>query len=334
MSDNAQLRLATVGTSMITEKFLNAADRTAGLLPYGVFSRSEEKARALGKPHGAEAFYTDYAQLLADDKVDVVYIAAPNSLHYKYMLQAIDAGKAVICEKPFVSNMREFNEIKRKTKEKNAMVLEAITVLSMPNMAVLKNALCSIAPLHLVRIDFSIFSPRYTLLREGERSNIFSTEYSGGAMYDLGVYCAHIAVALFGKPQRITALCNSKEFGVDTSGEVLLQYESMVCALSFSKDTFANAESIFQGENGCVKAFGSPGKLSKLTLTKADGAVEDISLIQDENPMVYEAADFVRIIKNRDNDAVQRAMEQSEAVMQLLCDARKSAGIVFEADKA
>lgn len=327
------LKLATVGTSMITERFLSAVDVTEGITPHGVFSRSLGKAEDIGRPHGATVFYTSYEQLLADDDVDVVYIGAPNSLHYGYAIEAMNAGKAVICEKPFVSNMREFYEIKRVAEEKHALIFEAITTHSMPNLPLLRAGLEKIAPVHLAKIDYSQFSSRYPLLLAGERSNIFSAEFSGGALYDLGVYCAHLATELFGEPQNISSFCNSEAFGVDTSGAVLLKYPGLVCALTFSKDTRAAGRTEFQGENGYIELLGSTGRINDFTLTNSNGDTRVISGWQDENPMVYETAEFVRAITERNFGAVRLAMEQSERVMKLLCAAREDAGIVFAADK-
>ena len=327
------LRLATVGTSMITERFLNAVDVTEGITPYGVFSRSIEKAKAIGEPHGVAVFYTSYEQLLADDNVDIVYIGSPNSLHFGYAMAAVEAGKAVICEKPFVSNMAEFYELKHKAEEKRAFVFEAITSISMPNMARLREGLREIAPIHLAKIDYSQFSSRFPLLQAGERSNIFSTEFSGGALYDLGVYPAHLAIALFGEPKQVAAFCNSEKFGVDTSGAVMLKYDDLVCTLTFSKDSYSAVNTEFQGEGGYVTVTGSTGRIMNIMLTNTAGQTKNIGVEQDENPMIYEAAAFVKIIEEDDFESVRKAFAQSEGVMKLLCDARKAAGIVFAADK-
>jgi len=282
------MKLATVGTSWITERFLKAAVVTEGLEPYGVFSRSIDKAKAFGAPYGASVFYNDYQQLLDDPNVEIVYIGAPNSLHFGYMDRAIDAGKAVICEKPFVSTMKEFQQIKRKVVEKRAFVFEAITTLSMPNYTSIKENLQKIAPIHIAKVDFSQFSSRYPQLQAGERTNIFDPAFSGGALYDLGVYGVHLAVGLFGAPQ------------------------DAVCF--------------------CVR--GSTGRCDCIGLALAGEDEQDISLEQSDNPMEYEAAVFVKAIHNNDWNYVMQALNQSETVMDILCKARKSAGIVFEADKA
>lgn len=328
------MKLATVGTSWITERFLKAAVVTQGLEPYGVFSRNIDKAKAFGAPYGASVFYNDYQQLLDDPNVEIVYIGAPNSLHFGYMDRAIDAGKAVICEKPFVSTMKEFQQIKRKVVKKRAFVFEAITTLSMPNYTSIKENLQKIAPVHIAKVDFSQFSSRYPQLQAGERTNIFDPAFSGGALYDLGVYGVHLAVGLFGAPQDVVCFFNNKQYGVDTSGMLLLKYPDKVCNITFSKDTHSTTITEFQGEKGYLTVRGSTGRCDCIGLALVGEDEQDISLKQSDNPMEYEAAAFVKAIQNDDWNYVMQALKQSETVMDILCKARKSAGIIFEADKA
>lgn len=327
------LKLATIGTSQITDRFLRAAAVTEGLQPYAAFSRDLKKAREFGEPRGAAVFYDDYAKMLADPAVDIVYIGSPNGLHFGQMEQAIEAGKAVICEKAFVSNMAEFELIEEKILKKRAFVFEAITTASMPNFARLRDCLAEIGPVHLAKIDFSQFSSRFPQLKAGERTNIFDPAFSGGALYDIGVYCLHLAVGLFGMPERLSCFCSNRTYGIDTSGIVMLQYPELTCSLTFSKDTQSARLTELQGEKGWITLEGSTGKLDKMTLCRDGEAPRNISLPQHANPMVYEAAAFVKAVVQNDFDYVLRALNQTRQVMELLCRARAEAGIVFAADE-
>lgn len=328
------MKLATVGTSWITERFLRAAQQTPGLEPYAVFSRDAKKAKEFGAPFGASAGYDSYEAMLNDPAVDVVYIGSPNGLHFSQMMAAIDAGKAVICEKPFVSTMEEFERVKQRVVEKHAFVFEAITNRYVPNIAPIREAIAKIAPLHIVKLDFSQFSSRYPDLQNGKLTNVFDPAYSGGALYDLGVYCAHLAVTLFGKPQEVNYYCNSEQYGIDTSGVAVLRYPNMVCSLVCSKDTHAPGVTEFQGENGYLTITGSLGRCAQVELSLRGETPVSVGLEQDDNPMVYEAQAIARAIESKDFDAVLTELEQSEAVIEILHKARRSAGITFAADCA
>lgn len=326
------MKLATVGTSWITERFLRAAKQTDKLQPYAVYSRHLQKAKAFGAPHGSSTYYDNYAAMLRDPAVDVVYIGSPNATHFGQTMQAIDAGKAVICEKPFVSTMGEFQQLKQRIVEKRAFVFEAITNQYMPNYSVIKEGLAKIAPVHLARIDFSQFSSRYPELQAGKLTNVFDPAHSGGALYDLGVYCAHLAVGLFGVPQEVSYFCNSQQYGIDTSGVAVLRYPNLVCTLVCSKDSHSRALTEFQGEGGYLTIQGSTGKCDVVELSTSGAAPVSIAVPQDENPMLYEAQAFADAIERDDFDFVLAALNQSEAVMGVLCKARESAGLVFGAD--
>lgn len=326
------MKLATVGTSWITERFLRAAKQTGKLQPYAVYSRDAQKGKAFGVPHGISTCYHDYGEMLRDPAVDVVYLGSPNATHFDQTMQAVDAGKAVICEKPFVSTMGEFEQLKRRIVEKRAFVFEAITNQYVPNYSIIKEGLAKIAPVRLACIDFSQFSSRYPELQAGRLTNVFDPAYSGGALYDLGVYCAHLAVGLFGEPQEVSYFCNSRQYGIDTSGIAVLRYPDMVCTLVCSKDSYSRAITEFQGEGGYLTVEGSTGKCEVVQLSVSGAAPVSIAVPQDENPMLYEAQAFAGAIERDDFDFVLAALSQSEAVMRVLCNARESAGLVFGAD--
>ena len=100
------MHLATIGSGSIVDTFLDAVSHTEGVFPEAVYSRTEERARKFAERHGIGKSYWDLGDMLADPMVDTVYIASPNSLHFSYAKQALEAGKHVICEKPFVSTKK------------------------------------------------------------------------------------------------------------------------------------------------------------------------------------------------------------------------------------
>ncbi len=104
------VRLATVGTSTITELFLNACTVTGRYMFFACYSRSSEKARDFAQKFGFSKTYTDLAQMACDPEVDAVYIASPNSLHYSQSKLFLEYGKHVICEKPIAMCAEEYAE--------------------------------------------------------------------------------------------------------------------------------------------------------------------------------------------------------------------------------
>ena len=94
------LNVVTIGTSFITDLFLQAVEQLEGIRCTGMYTRTRDHALALAQRHGVCAIYTDLDEMLAAD-ADIVYIASPNALHAEHAEKALRAGKHVICEKPF-----------------------------------------------------------------------------------------------------------------------------------------------------------------------------------------------------------------------------------------
>ena len=102
------MKLGIAGTGMIVKDFLSVSDQIKGLLIGAILStpKSEASARELAAQYGIEKVYTQYDQLLISD-VDTIYVALPNHLHFPFAKEALEAGKHVIVEKPFTTNVSE-----------------------------------------------------------------------------------------------------------------------------------------------------------------------------------------------------------------------------------
>ena len=99
---------------------------------------------------------------------------------------------------------------------------------------------------------------RYELVRRGEPTNIFSTELATGALMDLGVYCVHLALGLFGAPQSLRAAAVQLANGADGAGTILACYEDKLAELLYSKITDGCLPGQIQGEQGTCLLYTSP----------------------------------------------------------------------------
>ena len=106
-----EIRLGTIGSGEIVCNILDGVSRTDGIFLEAVYSRNEEKGRALASLYGAEKVYTALEAMLADPDINFIYIASPNILHYPQTRQALLAGKNVICEKPFCTKASQAREL-------------------------------------------------------------------------------------------------------------------------------------------------------------------------------------------------------------------------------
>lgn len=219
------LRIGVLGAARITERALVAPAKITGDRLVAVAARDRDRARRFAAEHGVERALDDYAALVADGEVDVVYNPLANGLHGPWNLAAIRAGKHVLSEKPFASNAAEAREVRAAARAAGVTVVEAFHYVHHP---VMRRMLALAAagelgePRH-VEAYFAMPSPP-----PGDPR--WSFALAGGALMDLGCYGlhAHRALAAWagGEPRVLAARGGERagEPGVDEWMEVDLAF--------------------------------------------------------------------------------------------------------------
>lgn len=284
-------------------------------------------------------YYTDAGEAMKDDNVDACYLGVPNHLHYAFAKQALENGRNVICEKPFMSNYDEAAQIARLAKEKNLIAIEAMNTHYLPNMEKIMNYLPELGDIKLVTINFSSYSSRYDKFKAGMVLPAFDPAKSGGALMDLNIYNINFIVHMFGMPKDVQYFANIHR-GIDTSGVLILDYGDFKCISVAAKDCKAPITYSIQGDKKCI-TLDNPVNLMtgfKVLDTVGVGFTDTDKDIQNYNDptkhrMYYEFAAFSRMIREKDMEAVDRAMKMTLATMEIQTKARKKAGVVFAADK-
>src|SRR5699024_33710 len=161
-------------------------------------------AASFAKKHHAQHYFTNIEAMATSDVIDCVYVASPNSMHFEHTILFLKNKKHVICEKPMFSNVEEFNKAYQVAKENDVYLLEAMRNIPTPGFKLLQENVSKCGTIRSVTLNYAKYSSRYAKVLQGEEPNIFSLQYSGGVLADLGVYPLTIAIALFGKPIQTT----------------------------------------------------------------------------------------------------------------------------------
>ena len=322
------MRIGTIGTGIILRWVLDGFRDAENVSVEAVYSRSEEKGRKLAGEYGAAKVYTDLTEMLRDDRVEFVYVASPNDLHYPQARLALEHGKHVICEKPFTVTAAQTAELIRLAQEKQLLLIEAVPPTFLPNFRLTRELLPKIGRIRLVMSNYSQYSSRYDNLLQGEVTNIFSREHAGGCLMDIGVYNLYFNIALFGKPEEAVYTPNLYPGLVDTSGVLTLRYPDFVSSNVCAKDTWGENYVQIQGEKGYLYITGGPNGWLQIKLVTKD--TEEIhNLQQPISRYWYQGQEIARIAAEQDYAECRRRLEISQAVMDVLEQARKDAGIVF-----
>lgn len=324
------MKVATIGSGFIVEWFLQAAAQIEEVQAVAVYSRKETTGKALAEKFQIEQVYTDLDAMLQNPEIDCIYVASPNSLHFAHAKAALQAGKHVICEKPFTSTVAECEELIALAKAQRKMLFEAIVTIHMPNYRMLKQQIQDLGPIRMVQCNFSQYSSRYDKFLAGETPNVFNPDFSGGAMADINIYNLHFVMNLFGKPKEVHYFANIQR-GIDTSGVLVLEYDGFKAVCVGCKDTKSQNISQIQGELGYITLNSETSRCASYTITTKEGTTTP-SIVQNDIALYYELGDMEKMIREANYDECYQLLEYSKGVMEVYELARKQAGIVFAAD--
>ncbi|WP_163971769.1 Gfo/Idh/MocA family protein [Oceanobacillus halotolerans] len=322
------MKFSTIGTSWITEAFLAAASNLSDVQLYSVYSRSEETAKQFAQKNGADEWYTNIDDMLEGES-DFIYIASPNSMHYKHIIKCMEKKKHVFCEKPLVYNEKQWRLIKEKASEHGVFVFEGYRHLFSPNYMHLKNTLPKIGEIRSVLFQFVQYSSRYDAFKEGKEPNVFSKQFAGGALMDLGVYPLSMAIDLFGEPMDVDYFPVLLENGIDGSGTLVLIYQGFTVTIMCSKIAQATIPSEVQAEEGTLTVDHIAPIQHLEWFDRKTKETHEIAEKQHQEDMVYELEAFIRMIKEQDHSSHEQWLERSRQVVKWAEIARRKQGIIF-----
>lgn len=285
------IKLATIGTSAITEQFLKGCALTKRFEHAAVYSRDKERAREFAKTDGCKKVYTDLLKLAEDPEIDACYIASVNSCHFEQSKIMLEHGKHVICEKPIAPSADEYKKLKELADKKGLIYLEAITSYHSEGRKKVLEGIKSVGKISQIRIDFCQRSSRLDRYNRGEHVNVFDMSLNGGALMDLGVYCIYAAIDLFGMPKKINSAVSYLKNGADCSGTLIFEYENKIAAITYSKTGQSKLGSEIIGQNGTLTI----GSVSQYTDVKLYCKDKETTLVPDtDKPKIMsgEANDF------------------------------------------
>jgi D-xylose 1-dehydrogenase (NADP+, D-xylono-1,5-lactone-forming) len=209
MAETTPVRLGILGTGFITGKLLAGARATDAVDVIAVGSRDATRAEAFASEHGIRHAHGSYEALLADPDVEAVYVSLPNQLHHPVTMEALAAGKHVLCEKPYSAHPEHVTEAFDAAERAGLVLSEAFMWRHSPQTARLLELLPEIGALQVIRASFSF---RLTW----EKDIRLEPDLDGGSLMDVGCYAVSGARLLAGaEPERVTAESVVGPSGVD-----------------------------------------------------------------------------------------------------------------------
>ena len=320
---NQILKIGSVGTSAIMKTIQEAITLTEGLETTVIYSRDKQRGQDFADSVGVSESCNDYLEMLRRTDIDIIYIASPNKLHFEQAKTALEHHKHVIIEKPVAVTEEEVRILYETAKANDVFFFEAITTIYMPNYVAYKQLLPKLGSLSDVNIVFGQYSSKYDAYLRGENPNIFNPELQGGALNDMGIYCIHAAVDLFGPPQNISYEPEYGSNGIDLAGKLTLTYPDFICRIETTKKEAVRSGCFITGENGQLIQDGSLNEFTNCH-GKIDQQEFEINQQDAANRMIHEMKRFRDAILSKDYDFFEKSAAQSICASMILEKAREN----------
>ena len=335
-----KVRFGVVGTNFITDWVIAGAREDSRFELAAVCSRTRERGEEFAAKHNIPHIFTSLEEMASSDKVDAIYIASPNYMHAEQSILAMSHGKHVLCEKPLASNAREAKEMIAASEQYGVALMEAMKSTLSPNFRAVKQNLHRIGTPRRYFASFCQYSSRYDKYKEGVVLNAFRPELSNGAMMDIGVYTIYPLVALFGKPQSISAQGILLSSGADGQGAVNMQYDGLNATVLYSKIANSQLPAEIQGEEGniLIDRIQTPVDVRfyprQAPASGHEKRVEGELLSQEEshNEYYYEIQEFIDIILSGRRESEINSHATSLATMEIIDEVRRQIGVHYPAD--
>ncbi|MBI4558873.1 MAG: Gfo/Idh/MocA family oxidoreductase [Candidatus Hydrogenedentes bacterium] len=252
------VRIGIIGSQFVAGIHAEALRQVVGANLVAVASPTREHVQAFAEKHGVPSGFTDYQQLLDLEEVDVVLLCLPNDLHCQATLDAAQAGKHVICEKPFCMNLAEADRMIAACQRAGVKLMYAEELCFTPKYVRVKQLVNegAVGNVYLVKQSEKHFGPHSPWFWDVARSG-------GGVIMDMGCHGVEFARWMYGRPRAtsVYAHCGTYVHGDKTKGEdtafIVIEFEDNRVALieeSWARQGGMDDRAEVYGDRGVIYA--------------------------------------------------------------------------------
>jgi predicted dehydrogenase len=265
--------------------------------------------------------------MVADPKVDAVYVATPHSHHHEHALLCLNHKKAVLCEKAFAINKNEAEEMVACAKQNNAFLMEAFWTMFQPSFSKAMEIVQSgeLGKLKVVRSDFAFNAPF------DENKRLYNVNLGGGSLLDIGIYPVFAALTSLGKPEMIKTFADFAATGSEESISMIFKYKNgEMASLTSSFAAFSPTQTEYWFEKGYMVLNPKWHAPTNITVWKDGGEVQTFPSEHKEGTgYQYEAAHVMKCLDAGKIESDKMPWQLSLDLMETLDRVRIDAGIFY-----
>ncbi|KAJ8736201.1 hypothetical protein PYW08_006857 [Mythimna loreyi] len=330
------LRWGIVTAGKISNDFVNAFNSypdKGDQEIVAIAARDKNRAAEFAKIHNIAKVFDNYEALATSTDIDVAYIGALNPDHYALTKLFLENGKHVLCEKPFCLNAKQTQSLINLSQKKQLFVMEAVWTRFAPSYIYLEKEIAAgnLGEIKFVEANFGISC---------ESDRVLKKEYGGSAVLDIGIYLLQLSQYIFKEePQKVTAVGNLNDSGVDVTETMILEYGSGKRAVLNSHVglTLWNRATIYgtKGRITLEDPFHFPDKVTAVDGTLKTFPLHTSSLLNNfgnSAGLVYQAVEVARCIRAGLIESPRMSHKESLVLAKLMDTVRSQLGVHYDAD--
>ncbi|MBQ8054649.1 MAG: Gfo/Idh/MocA family oxidoreductase [Lachnospiraceae bacterium] len=318
--------VAVVGTGYMASKMAAVLNASPTVRPYAVVSRDLDRALSFGRENGFKKAYDSVEAMLADSKVEMVYIATPASEHAAQVRLCIEAGKPILCETPIALTAAEAESLMSLSESLDVLVVEAVHIRFLPFFKQIVSVISSGAIGTPVMLTANMASDMENLPRLQRPS------LGGGALGDMGYFLLNFSSMIFGdKVKRIQSSCTFTPVRVDRQLSIVLQYiDDRMAVLSCTTSGNGESRAVIQGTKGYMVIEDLKNFSSATVYDTRRAKTATYKRGKYKSEFEFEMAAFAAAMKSGWKECPEIPHSQSLSMMQMMDFIRRQLGISYE----
>jgi predicted dehydrogenase len=327
-SDAPVMRWGILAPGLIAGLFAEGLRKHTRQRITAVGSRTLSRAESFATQYEVAKAYGNYAELVADPEVDVVYVASPHSEHREHALMAISAGKHVLVEKAFTRNAAEAGEVIAAAKAAGVLVLEAMWTRFLPHIDVVRQLLNDGALGDVT----TVLADHGQWFANDAGSRLFNPALAGGALLDLGIYPVSFASFALGTPASIVATGKLAFTGVDGQVSAILSAadgaQALVNTTLFAKTP---TTATIVGTEARIEIAGDFYAPSRVSLISRHGrrAEWDANVIRGHEGLCFQASALARLVAEGATESPLMPLSETLSILQTTDEIRRQLGVRY-----
>jgi len=324
-SDSEKFNWGILGPGGIARAFATDLALIEGHAIAAVGSRSLANAQKFSVTFGGTA-YGSYEELVTDPSIDAIYVATPHPAHHDNVILALNAGKPVLCEKPFSVNAREAQSMIDAAARNKVALMEAMWARFLPHYANVR----AIVDSGVLGPILSIHADHGQRLADQGIARLIDPNLAGGALLDLGIYPVSFAHMILGNPVHITSRAVMTDKGVDGQTSMIFTYEGGAQAvLTTTMIEQTPCRAVVAGVNGWLEIDRTFYNPAAMRVVLNDGSTTEYPNTYKGHGLREQAETFKQLVRSGKFESEILTWKDTVDIMKTLDTVREQIGLKY-----